>query len=132
MSEEKNDKLSKALGLEPLAIKKQLDLVVNDVADDVDQAKRNIKDIINKGKMSLDDLLDVARMSEHPRAYEVAANMIRALVEANRELVDINIKEKESPGYQDNRQIHTHNHLYVSTAELLKLMKQPEDENTAE
>lgn len=119
----KDDKLSKALGLQPIDLKKQIEIVVNNTTDDVEQAKKNIKEIIMKGKLSLDDLLDVARISEHPRAYEVAANFIRALVEANRELVDINVKEKESTNYHDNRQIH--NHTYVgSTAELLKMMKE--------
>ena len=124
--DENNEKLSKALGLEPFNIKKQIDVVVNNTTNDVDQAKQNIKEIINKGKMSFDDLLDVARMSEHPRAYEVAATFLKALVDANRELVDINVKEQEITKVQDNRQIH--NHMYVgSTADLLKMMKGSSD-----
>lgn len=125
--DEKEDKLSKALGLAPFNIKKQIDVVVNNATSDVDQAKENIKEIIMKGKMSFDDLLDVARMSEHPRAYEVAANFLKALVDANRELVDINVKQQEIKQVQDNRQIH--NHMYVgSTADLLKMMKGVTDE----
>ena len=124
--DEKQDKLSKALGLEPFNIKKQIDVVVNNATSDVDQAKQNIKEIILKGKTSFDDLLDVARMSEHPRAYEVAANFLKALVDANRELVDINIKQQEIKQVQDNRQVH--NHMYIgSTADLLKMMKSTAD-----
>lgn len=124
--DENKDKLSKALGLEPFNIKKQIDVVINNSTSDVDQAKENIKDIIMKGKMSFDDLLDVARMSEHPRAYEVAATFLKALVDANRELVDINIKQQEIKQVQDNRQVH--NHMYIgSTADLLKMMKSTAD-----
>ena len=125
--DEKEDKLSKALGLAPFNIKKQIDVVVNSTTSDVDQAKENIKEIIMKGKMSFDDLLDVARMSEHPRAYEVAATFLKALVDANKELVDINVKQQEIKQVQDNRQVH--NHMYIgSTADLLKMMKGTSDD----
>lgn len=125
--DEKDDKLSKALGLAPFNIKKQIDVVVNTATSDVDQAKENIKEIIMKGKMSFDDLLDVARMSEHPRAYEVAATFLKALVDANKELVDINVKQQEIKQVQDNRQVH--NHMYIgSTADLLKMMKGTSDD----
>lgn len=97
-------------------------LAVN--SDDVQYAKANIRNLIQTGASSLEDLLSVAKASEHPRAYEVAANFIRTLVDANRELVDIKIKEDSSstktPGV-DNRSI---NNFFVgSTSELLKMMK---------
>lgn len=125
-----SDKLSKALNLDPMSLSRQIKVAVDDVTRDVDQAKHNLKDLILKGSNSLDELLSVASASEQPRAYEVAATFIKTLVDANRELADLNFKDQSinKEVYEDKRQIH--NHVYVgSSADLLKMLKGDKNED---
>lgn len=125
-----DDKISKALGLQPM-LQKQLVTAINDAADDTEQASNNLKELITKGNDSFDELLQLASALENPRAYEVAATFLKTLVDANRELADLSIKKSEKNVTQDNRQVH--NHMYVgSTADLLKMMKQANKEDNNE
>ncbi len=126
-----DDKISKALGLQPLALQKQVVAAVNDASDDHDQASNNLKDLIKKGNNSFDELLSLANQLENPRAYEVAATFLKTLVDANKELAELSLKKVEKNVNNDNRQIH--NHMYVgSTADLLKMMKQSKKEDDDE
>lgn len=127
MTEDENgdDKIGKALGLQPIdTIKNQITTALDADSDDVNHARTNIRDLIYKGASSLEDLLDVARASEHPRAYEVAAGLIKTLVDANKELAELKFKEDKISSENktvDNRSI---NNFFVgSTTELLKMMK---------
>ena len=126
MSEEnEKDPIGKALNLQPInSIKNGIEAAIQADSDDVIHARRNIKDLIYRGSSSLEDLLEVAKASEHPRAYEVAANLIKTLVDANKELAELKFKEDKisNEKFVDNRSIN--NYTFVgSTSELLKLMK---------
>ena len=126
MSEEhEEDPIGQALNLQPInAIKNQIQTAIdNNNSDDVSHARTNIRDLIYRGTSSLEDILDVAKASEHPRAYEVAANFLKTLVDANRELAELKFKEDKVSIEKnvDNRSI---NNFFVgSTTDLLKLMK---------
>ena len=126
MSEEhEEDPIGKALNLQPInAIKNQIQTAIdNNNSDDVRHARTNIRDLIYRGTSSLEDILDVAKASEHPRAYEVAANFLKTLVDANRELAELKFKEDKVSIEKnvDNRSI---NNFFVgSTTDLLKMMK---------
>lgn len=125
MSEEhEEDPIGKALNLQPInAIKNQIQVAIDNNSDDVNHARTNIRDLIYRGTSSLEDILDVAKASEHPRAYEVAANFLKTLVDANRELAELKFKEDKVTAEKnvDNRSI---NNFFVgSTTDLLKMMK---------
>ena len=64
-------------------------------------------------------------MGQHPRAYEVAANLVKTMVEANKELLDLQKKKKEIEKIEAKSNPQTvNNNLFVgSTAELLKALK---------
>jgi len=125
MSEEpESDPIGKALNLQPInEIKNQIQTAIDVNSDDVNHARTNIRDLIYRGTSSLEDLLDVARASEHPRAYEVAANFLKTLVDANKELAELKFKEDKvsSEKMVDNRSIN--NYFVGSTTDLLKMMK---------
>jgi hypothetical protein len=123
--DEKPD-LAKILNITSLTVptieRQELIPIENEPSDDLELAKDNIKNIIRKGTDSLDEIMDVAKRSEHPRAYEVLSNLIRTLVDANKELAAINIREKGTSVSNDNRKIN--NNVFLgSTADLLSLMK---------
>ena len=123
-----DDKISKALNLSPIQIQKDIVATIAE-GDDTAEAVANIKELLNTGQTALEDLLDLARASQQPRAYEVIATLIKTMVDANREVVEISAKKLGTQVNNDNRQVH--NHMYVgSTAELLKALKQARAEDS--
>ena len=116
----KNDKINNALGITN-DIKQEMNNQLNILnADDIEIAKENIKDLIYKGTSSLDDIIDIAKQSQQPRAFEVVASLLKVLVEANKDLVEVKATAISS---NDNRQIHNNNFFVGNTSELLQMMK---------
>ena len=48
-----------------------------------------------KGQEAVDGILDVARASDHPRAYEVAGQLIKHVADTTDKLIDLQGKMKE-------------------------------------
>ena len=63
---------------------KQAD-VPEDVDNDYKYARENLYGVIEKGTDALDNLIDLAKASEHPRAFEVVAQLTKTLVDANKD-----------------------------------------------
>lgn len=66
-----------------------------DIDEDFAVARNNLHQIIHKGNDALEEALIVAKTSEHPRAFEVVGQLIKTLVDANKDLLDIQKKLKE-------------------------------------
>ena len=129
-----NDNLSEIFDIEPMeqpevlpAVKPTTESVASDeVETDAALARRNIKGLLDKGGAAIDNLLLVAQESEHPRAYEVAANFIKTLGDLNKDLLEIQ-KQKQSlrPVEVNNQSINVEKAVFVgSTAELLKQIRE--------
>lgn len=122
-----NDKIADSLGIAPLQKQEILPAIVPDanVDQDYEYARGNIIATIEKGNEALNGILDVAGMGQHPRAYEVAANLVKTMVEANKELLELTKKKKELDKIEGKQGPQTvNNNLFVgSTAELLKALK---------
>jgi len=69
--------------------------VSSNVDDDFATARNNLHNIIHKGNDALEEALLVAKTSEHPRAFEVVGGLIKTLVDANKDLLDIQKKLKD-------------------------------------
>lgn len=67
----------------------------SDADEDFSKAKNNIAKLIEKGEEAVDGILQLAKESEQPRAYEVASTLIKTMVEANKELLDVHKQKKE-------------------------------------
>jgi hypothetical protein len=80
----------------PATMKKESSIVKKNVDDDYEYARDNIREILEKGKLALDGILQVAQDGDSPRAYEVATNMLKALSEINKDLMDVHVKVSES------------------------------------
>lgn len=95
-----------------------------DIKEDFNTARNNIHEVITKGTVALDYLLELAKASEHPRAFEVVGQLTKTLVDANKDLLEIQKKFKDlSEEKKDSPQSVT-NALFVgSTADLQKLIK---------
>ena len=129
-----NDNLSEIFDIEPMeqpevlpAVKPTTEVVASDeVETDAALARKNIKGLLDKGGAAIDNLLLVAQESEHPRAYEVAANFIKTLGDLNKDLLEIQ-KQKQSlrPVEINNQSINVEKAVFVgSTAELLKQIRE--------
>lgn len=121
------DSISQALDLTPLPLPSTTAVAVSadQIDDDFEYARGNMIATIEKGNEALTGILDVAGMGQHPRAYEVAANLVKTMMEANRELLDLQKKKKEIEKIENKINPQTvNNNLFVgSTAELLKALK---------
>lgn len=123
-----NDPIASALNITPLQTILQPVKQVQKVEkkdDDYQYARSNMYDIIEKGQEALVGILDVANMSQHPRSYEVAANLIKTLSEVNKDLLQLakTKKELEKEDGVDVPQKVTNNLFVGSTADLLKQIK---------
>ena len=85
--------------------------------------------MIERGTEALDYLLELAKASEHPRAYEVVGTLTKTLVEANKDLLEIQkkVKDLQAEDKKESPQNVT-NALFVgSTADLQRLIKGSND-----
>jgi hypothetical protein len=94
---------------------------------DADYSRANYYNLIEKGNEALDGILEVAKESQHPRAYEVAANMIKNLSDVTEKLMILQKQQKELhvPGEQTApTNVNVDKAIFVgSTAELLRQLK---------
>jgi hypothetical protein len=102
------------------------------VDPDAHYSRANYYNLIEKGNEALDGILEVAKESQHPRAYEVAANMIKNLSDVTEKLMILqkqqqDLKPKEQQTTQQN--IAIDKAVFVgSTADLLKKLKNESSE----
>ena len=123
-----NETLSEVLDLEPIeTIATEVVPVTNTVVnDDADFARQNIRELIEKGNLAVDGILNVAKESEHPRAYEVAANLIKNLSDLNKDLMEIQKRKKDLDPQAAKRSgdVNVDKAVFVgSTTELVKFLK---------
>jgi len=98
----------------------------NDIKDDYDYSRAQLYTLIMKGQEAVQGALDLAQQSDHPRAYEVAGQLIKSVGDVTDKLIDLQkkVNEIENPKKSVGPQNVT-NALFVgSTAELSKLLKQ--------
>jgi len=127
-----NESLSEVLDIEPITIESNEIVPVEQpklpttVDDDAEFARNNIRNLIQQGNLAVDGILNVAKESEHPRAYEVAATLIKSLSDLNKDLMEIQ-KRKRDLAPQDfakNQNINVDKAVFVgSTTELVKFLK---------
>jgi heme oxygenase len=92
--------------------------------NDYEYARENFYNVIEKGTEALEQMMDVARASEHPRAYEVISTLMKTLVDANKDLVDMGNKKAKEEEPKEEKKV-TNNNLFVgSTSELQQMLKQ--------
>jgi hypothetical protein len=98
--------------------------VSSDVDDDFATARNNLHNIIHKGNDALEEALIVAKTSEHPRAFEVVGGLIKTLVDANKDLLDIQKKLKDLKKSDDPKETpqNINNSIFVGSAAELQAL----------
>jgi hypothetical protein len=127
-----NENLSDIFDVEPIEIvehKPTVPVVVehdDPVVSDAQFARENIRELISKGNSAIDQLLLVARDTEHPRAYEVAAGLIKNLGDLNKDLLEIQKRKRDLAPKETapSNSLSIDKAVFVgSTAELIKLVR---------
>jgi len=92
---------------------------------DADYSRSNYYNLIERGNEALDGILEVAKESQHPRAYEVAANMIKNLSDVTEKLMILQKQQQDlKPKEVTPTNINVDKAVFVgSTTELLKKIK---------
>ena len=132
-----DDKLNEVLGIaeEPNELeviqKETKDLVVPEDKDpdiDFETGRKNLYNLIDKGNEAIDGILNLAKEGEHPRAYEVAGQLIKTVSEVSQNLLDLQEKLKKVKEVPDKGPKNVTNALFVgSTTELQKMLKEKND-----
>jgi hypothetical protein len=91
---------------------------------DIELAKQNIENIINLGDDAVKEMTSIAKQSESPRAFEVVSTLMKTLLDANKDYVEMSTKKRYAKEEEagPSTQV-TNNNLIVSTADLLKMIK---------
>lgn len=104
------------------------------VKNDFEYARKNMYDIIEQGHEAIARLMDIADQSQHPRAYEVIANLIKTMADTNKDLLGLTKQKKELITKDETpQQQQVTNNLFVgSTAELQAMLQKKAEEGKPE
>ena len=93
--------------------------------NDYKYGRETLYGLVERGQDAIDGILDLCKETEHPRAYEVAGQLIKTVGDTAEKLLDLQKKIKDLEKEDEDKTIGTqHNHLYVgSTSELQKFLK---------
>ena len=98
--------------------------VGEDIDDDYKYQRDNFYNLVEKGSAAIEGILELAKEGEHPRAYEVAGNLIKQVAEVTEKLGDLQEKMRKLKEVPNNAPKNVTNALFVgSTAELQKMLK---------
>ena len=90
--------------------------------DDFKYSRENLYHLIERGQDALDGILQVAKETDHPRAYEVAGQLLKTNADNAEKLVNLQTTKKKVAEVSGPKNVT--NALFVgSTAELQKLIK---------
>ena len=131
-----DDKLNEVLGIaevdktyenEVLPKKMNTEVMVPEDKDpdiDFETGRKNLYNLLDKGNEAIDGILNLAKEGEHPRAYEVAGQLIKTVSEVSQNLLDLQDKLKKVKDIPDKGPKNVTNALFVgSTTELQKMLK---------
>ena len=98
-----------------------------DKDNDYEFARETLYDMICKGRDGVEEMLEVAKASEHPRAYEVLAKLIKDTADVSNQLLTLqkqkkDLEKEDRPALPPGGQ--TTNNVFVgSTTELQRMLK---------
>ena len=108
---------------EPKKKKPPARLEQDDVEKDYEYARANLYQLVDKGQEAINGALDLAMSSDHPRAYEVAGQLIKHVGDVADKLMALQ-KDKKAVKEESAKKVVTNNSLFVgSTADLQKMLK---------
>lgn len=134
MNNANNDPIGNALNLAPFEQKtSQIENMIAKAHDDsakndFEYARANLYGMIEEGKEAMFKLAEISSQSQHPRSFEVYSKLMDTMIQANKELLELQtkIRQIDAADAPINDQAKTiNNNLFVgSTTELQKVLKE--------
>ena len=122
-----DDKIAETLDLTPVDNKTEVIKVEpaedQKLENDFQYARENLYNIIERGTDALNGIVDLANQSQHPRSFEVVADLVRTLSGANKDLLDIQKKMRDLDPDKHKPQKVENNLFIGSTKELTDLLE---------
>ena len=124
------DAIDKALDVKSEIVreKKKLSQKSSDQDDptkDYEYSRGQLYNLVEKGQEAVDGILDVCQDSQHPRAYEVAGQLIKSVADTTDKLIDLQKKMVDLEQPTGNGPKTVNNSVFIgSTADLQKIIKQ--------
>jgi len=119
--ENKKDEVKKSA---PLTVKYKAPNIEEDLSDAYQQSKENIQSIIDQGQEAMHEILEIAKAGQHPRAFEVYGGLLKNMVDANKELLNIQKQIREMDKKKEVNNTNIDKAIFVgSTSELAKFLK---------
>ena len=104
-----------------------------DVDNDYKYSRENYYNLIERGQEAIQGILDIAKEGQHPRAYEVAGQLIGQVGQTVDKLQDLQKKLKDLKEVPNKTSANIKNALFVgSTAELQKMLNKKTIETVSE
>ena len=131
-----DDKLNEVLNIVPevftetteISAVEETQIVVPEDKDaevDFDKGRENLYKMLDKGNDAIDGILALAKEGEHPRAYEVAGQLIKTVADMSKDLMAMQEKLKKLKEVPNQGPTSVTNALFVgSTTDLTKLLKE--------
>ena len=127
--EKTENKIAVADFEQPIPVPRKIDEKKTDIDNDYDYSRENYYNLIEKGQQAIEGILDIAKEGQHPRAYEVAGQLIGQVAQVTDKLQDLQKKLKELKEVTKKSDTKIQNALFVgSTAELQKMLQAKKDE----
>ena len=124
---DKRDKIAEALNKNlPISVKSESPQEVDHLQDDYESSRETYKELIDKGNEAIDLMMELARDSQHPRAFEVLATLLKTQADNNDKLLELQkrVKQLKEPtkGSQPSSNV-TNNNVFVgSTTDLQRFI----------
>ena len=98
-----------------------------DIDNDYTHSRENYYNLIDKGNEAIEGILEIAKEGQHPRAYEVAGQLIANVATTVDKLQDLQKKLKDLKAETKGADTKIQNALFIgSTAELQKMLNRKE------
>ena len=98
--------------------------VPKEVDNDYEYQRRNFYQLVERGQDAIDGIIELAKVSEHPRSYEVAGQLIKNVADVTEKLGELQLKMQKLKEVPNNAPKNVTNALFVgSTSELQKMLK---------
>lgn len=128
MEKTPKDPISQALDIKPMEgeivpTEKKKPIQDETLENDFIYARENLYNVIERGTDALNGIVDLAQQSQHPRSFEVVADIIRTLSSANKDLIDLQKKMKDMQPEEKGPKEVTNNLFVGSTSELTAMLE---------
>ena len=118
---------------QPAPVPRKSDEKKTDIDNDYVNSRDNYYNLIDKGNQAIDGILDIAKEGQHPRAYEVAGQLIGQVAQTVDKLQDLQKKLKDLKELPKSANTQIKNALFVgSTNELQKMLNRKKEDEIIE